>query len=115
MMLINYRREKNYHFAVEKPGRHHLDQVRKLTLQVIKGTDIMYPQHDAPKGYNVTSVVLLPKMHTWHSTVRKPGKPKLQDGLHITSEDSSKDADHERQREAEELREYGSMAAKCNV
>ena len=71
MMLINYRRKKNYHFAVEKPGRHHLDQVRKLTSWVIRGTDIMYPQHDALKRYNATSAVLLPKTHTWHSTVRK--------------------------------------------
>ena len=71
MMLINYRREKNYHFTVEKSGRHHLHQVKKLTSQVIRCIDIMYPQRNGRKGHNITSAVLLPKTHNWHLIVRK--------------------------------------------
>lgn len=55
---------ENRLFAAEETGRHHLDQVIKLTLPVPKPIDITHPQNDALRGQSITSAEFLPKMHS---------------------------------------------------
>ena len=123
IILLNYK-GKNTNFTVEKPSRHHLNQVIKTNItskKTIRHQVLSDTTHW--KEYIITSMVFFLKMYSLNLTMRNclknskwgtcyQNKTKLNSTLH-------KCKGYERQGQNEELsqtgEDYDAMTTKCNV